>query len=175
MNKDYEEIIHGLRKIEPVPTSDKKLTEDIMNKIEMVPKTHSRYLRIDVSDNQWRIIKIVRLSVAVAALYFLGYLTFLHSETYYIQKEKTTVFNISQESNPTPDNTGLSVNKPVIDYNKLRITGSAYVFANQPSEKFTVECHQIKNIWQIFSNLKIKHESIRDHLLKKYGYNTINK
>lgn len=70
---DYDKIIKRLRQIKPVNKSAKRLTDEIMQKIEAVP--HQKKFRIPIQANskQWKVIYGFRIVITTAAVFLIGF------------------------------------------------------------------------------------------------------
>jgi hypothetical protein len=171
MNNKYDEILDRLKKINPAPMSDKKLTDSILQNIEAVAGKKKKYFTLNVNDKQWSIINGVRILIASAAVYLTGYLVFQQ------WKINTKVERLEKSLVTFPYEPNLNIYGPLKDekiqkaLNELQLTNGALSNSKTKTEKSIIKRKSLKYLLNVIHQSKIENESFREKLRKSLKAN----
>jgi hypothetical protein len=172
MNNKYNEIIDKLRKINPAPTSDQKLTDSIIYNIESLSGKENHYIKLDVSDKQWSVINVFRVLLTSAAVFLIGYLVYQQWET----NQKLETLKEVVLLNPNIPNYEQHSNKELEKvFNELKITNASLIEKKPQIEKLLIERKSLNYLMYQIKELKKENESFREKLRKMYESKNLKK
>jgi hypothetical protein len=165
-DNNYEEIIGRLQQVTPTPNSANKLTDSIINGIEMLPVNKKHYITINVSNKQWSVINGLRILLASAAIYLLGYFIFQQWEI------KTKLDMMESNLTTTPYKSNLNIYEQMRDekiqkaFNELQFTNAQLTEGKSQNEKLVIDRKSLNFLLQEIQKLQSENQSYRNKLLR---------
>jgi hypothetical protein len=95
---EYDKIIDRLRQIKPVNDSAAGLTDEIMQRIETVPKKKNFWILIKASTIQWNLIYGIRILTTSAAVLLIGFFIYQQWEFSYKSNQIKTRITKTQQT-----------------------------------------------------------------------------